>query len=98
MRAFVRRCDLSRMKLVQDVLLQKLVQEHFVLVKVSTLLNKADYLTKQYVLRKCTEMVTFNIVHIMAGGRAKTVKRMIGEAGMLPNKPLRPNSGLAEEE
>ena len=43
-------------------------------------------------------MVTFNIVHIMAGGRAKTVKRMIGEAWMLPNKPLRPNSGLAEEE
>ena len=43
-------------------------------------------------------MVTCNIVHIMAGGRAKTVKRMIGEAGMLPSKPLRPNSGLAEEE
>ena len=49
-KAFVRRCDLGRMKHIQTRFLwiqERLALKHFVLSKVSTLLNRADYLTKQ---------------------------------------------------
>ena len=57
-----------------------------------TLLNRADVLTKQLSAKEMYGHLTA-IGHIMAGGRAKTAKMMIGEG-----QPLRPNNGLAEEE
>ena len=64
----------------------------FFLDKVGILLNRADVLTKQLSAKEMHKHLTA-IGHIMAGGRAKTAKRMLGEG-----QPLRPNNGLAEEE
>ena len=79
-KAFVRRCDLGRMKHIQTRFLwiqERLALKHFVLSKVSTLLNRADYLTKQLSAKEMYGHLEA-IRHILAGGRAKTAKRMIG--------------------
>ena len=94
-KAFASKRGLGKMKHIQTRYLwiqERLAMKHFVLDKVGTLLNRADVLTKQLSAKEMHKHLTA-IGHIMAGGRAKTAKMMIGEG-----QPLRPNNGLAEEE
>ena len=80
-KAFASQRRLGRMKQIQTRYLwiqEQLALKHFVLAKVGTLLNRADVLTKQLSASFMHKHLTA-IGHIMAGGRAKTAKRMIGE-------------------
>ena len=80
-KAFASRRGLGRMKHIQTRFLwiqERLALKHFVLNKVGTLLNRADVLTKQLSAKEMYGHLTA-IGHIMAGGRAKTAKMMIGE-------------------
>ena len=79
-KAFASRRGLGRMKHIQTRFLwiqERLALKHFVLNKVGTLLNRADVLTKQLSAKEMYGHLEA-IGHILAGGRAKTAKRMIG--------------------
>ena len=80
-KAFASKRGLGKMKHIQTRFLwiqERLVLKHFVLDKVGTLLNRADVLRKQLSAKDMHKHLTA-IGHIMAGGRAKTAKMMIGE-------------------
>ena len=79
-KSFASRRGLGRMKHIQTRFLwiqERLALKHFVLNKVGTLLNRADVLTKQLSAKEMYGHLEA-IGHILAGGRAKTAKRMIG--------------------